>query len=108
MMKKICFNMNETKLSNKNDEYYGTLKIIFYPKNFIFQFIDKNNNLINSRKRNLNYEHKYTPIGKKIREKFQPNSEICFENLNFTRYDISQPDFIIDRIWVKIFDEHIW
>lgn len=105
-MTEIHFNLNENKL-DVNGQYYGTLKIIFNSKNLIFQFMDENNNLINSRKRNLNYVHKYKYIGKKIIEKFQPNSEIYFENLNFKRYDISQPDFIMDEIWVKIFNEHI-
>ena len=106
-MKQVNFDLNENKL-NENSEYYGTLKITYNHENLIFQYIDENGNLIDSIKRELDYKHKGTDIGKKITEKFQPNSEIYFENLNFRRYDISQPDFIISRIWREIFNEHIW
>lgn len=105
-MTEIHFNLNENKL-DKNGQYYGTLKITYNPKNLIFEYIDENRNLINSAKRELDYKHKGIDIGRKIAEKFQPNSEIYFENLNFKWYDISQPDLIMDEIWVKIFNEHI-
>ena len=110
MIKKFVHNVNELKDKSSDDinkKYYGSLIIDYYGDHFAFSFLDENKNLIDYSKKELDFNHKYTEIGKAIQQKFVPDSRIIFTNIHFTPYHISQPNFLFIRIWRKVFNEYL-
>ncbi|WP_426606002.1 hypothetical protein [Spiroplasma endosymbiont of Glossina fuscipes fuscipes] len=102
---------NNTKIIVLNEETFDEKNVDYLTINvdskITLTFLDKNNKET-KRVESKNWEHKGAPLGKFITSIIPKNNSVKFINLNFKQYDISQPDFLIERIFSYGYGKSLW